>query len=335
MGCSVALFVPWVIWSYATQLSYGDRGAQINWISRVWEATPPLLAIPRSLEVLGLASQARLLPISLKQLSLIEFPGELRLLGLTVLGALGICAALPWGDKWLGGVRFRRLKTVIGIAVVGPLATLWLVSLIKPLYVVGRYDMISFPAYALMVGLALAKLQSFPRSGPYLAGVAFLLLVLPIGWKLHLYYGAESSVRAERIASALSSNVRTGDSVVFSDAGALVVLANMYDSGFVWNGLTCENEATAQRVECRIFSPVLPAWLVPGRVISGATAIRREYRDFLSQELRTQHDIWVVAGGRQAHMTMILTELERRGFRMRQLDRSLGIAHWEYAPSPE
>ena len=55
MIISALLFVPWLLWSfYLTSHSLGG----IDWIKETWASTHPLLAIPKSLEVFTLGSQA-------------------------------------------------------------------------------------------------------------------------------------------------------------------------------------------------------------------------------------------------------------------------------------
>jgi len=50
----VAVVVPWMAWTFALR---GHSVQGIAVVAQIWEHTPPALAIPKSLEVLGLGSQ--------------------------------------------------------------------------------------------------------------------------------------------------------------------------------------------------------------------------------------------------------------------------------------
>src|SRR5262249_44809835 len=151
----VLCVLPWILWRFVFQ-SYSFSGE--DFIRQVWLGIPPIMAIPKSLEVLTLGPDAAVASLP-KVYDVLRFPPPLRLAGLTLLGLLAVWVAIPWADgnmrvPWLG-----RRKVWLWSWLALPLAALWVISFYRPLYIVGRYDMIAFPAIALVVGLALTKLQ--------------------------------------------------------------------------------------------------------------------------------------------------------------------------------
>ncbi len=288
------LFLPWVLWSFF--LTPRSRPA-IAWIQRVWERTPPWLAIPRSLEVFALGSQADFRLIFLKQFTTLEFPAGLRLLGLTVLVLLGLWVASPWGDRNLGVPGLLRRKVALMTLLMFPLAVLWLVSFIRPVYAVGRYDIVAFPAFALLVGLALWKLQRVPRAGHLLAPLAALLLLIPIGTKLFLYYRAPSDGDAQATAQVLDAGVADGDVVVFTGLRGLPVLYYLSRLGFRWEAGQCRAEASVRRFSCRMYpreTERFPGVLNVSRVLASTDAVREDARDFLAGLRPLAGSLWMV-----------------------------------------
>ncbi len=287
------IFLPWVIWSFF--LTPRSRPA-IAWIRGVWERTPPWLAIPRSLEVFGLGSQGDLPLIYLKQFTTLAFPAGLRLLGLAVLLLLGLWVAGPWGDRSLGAPGLRSRKAALMILLGFPLAVLWLVSFVKPVYAVGRYDMVAFPAFSLLLGLALWKLQRIPRAGGLLACLAALLLLVPVGTKLFLYYRAPSQGDALATAQVLDAGVADGDVVVFTGLRGTPVLYYLSRLGYRWESRECRAEAPARRFSCRMYpreTERFPGVLNVSRVLASTEAVREDARDFLAGLRPREGSLWV------------------------------------------
>ncbi len=294
---SGVVFAPWAVWSF---LFTSRSQAPFAWIREIWEATPPPFAIPLSLEVFGLGSHFGLLPLRLKQFALVEYPVPLRLLGLAVLLLLGLWVAFPWGDARLGVPGILRRKVGLALLLCFPLAVLWLGSLIKPVYAVGRYDMVAFPAFSLLLGLAFWKLQRAQRVGPVLAAVAALLLLIPIGTKLFLYYQAPSGQSARRTAQALDSVVGNGDVVVFTSLRAFPVLYYLSLPGYRWEGGQCRNDLSLRRFSCRLYPRARERSLLsadPNRV-PGAESAQAAVQDFLGQASLQRGALWVVFGER-------------------------------------
>jgi 4-amino-4-deoxy-L-arabinose transferase-like glycosyltransferase len=290
--CAV-LFLPWVLGGRSL-----DSGAKAGsaWIREVWELTPPLLAIPLSLEVFGLGGQVDLVPIQMKQFTLLEFPSSLRVLGLGTLLLLGIWSAMPWGDRDFDVPELGKRKAWLMLCLFAPLGMLWLVSLRKPLYVVGRYDLMAFPAFALLVGLGLRKAQRVKTLGPVLAPFLAMMLLVPIGAKLFLYYQAPLLGDARTTAHVLNAGVREGDAVVFTGQRGLPVLYYLQRLGYRWSGGYCDNPSITRRFACRMFpreTERTPAVLDPSWIYKSADAVRENVQDLMKAVRPRTGELWV------------------------------------------
>jgi len=342
---SVALFVPWVVASFLMS-PHSLQGTE--WIRGMWEKIPPALAIPRSLEVFGLGSQAGLLPLDVKQFGM-EFPTPLRYAGLAVLLGLGVWVVLPWGEAALRIADIGARKRALGVLLFGPLLVLWCASFWHPVYIPGRYDLVAFPAFPLWLGLALYKLQCQPRGGRWAAALVALALAVPIGAKLMWYYHppvrSELHPTAVATAHALDARVADGDVVIFTDLRALPVLYQLNQVGVRWHDQYCES-SDGRRFGCRMFpreTEATPAVYDPQRVLRDPGAVREDVRDILWMR-RPGGSVHVVFGNYAvAHErlavapveSLLVTELQRLGFQPVATDLKLGTMQYRrVTPSP-
>ncbi len=305
---------------------------ELTWQQRAWEKTPPALAIPRTLEVFGVGSQAGLFTMLIKVYPYVTFPRSLRILSLALLISLGLWVAIPWKDDLLQIPLLQEWKRWLWAMLFFPLSALWLVSFYQPLYAVGRYDLVAFPAYTLLVGLALAKLQSEGKAGPYLALCTAVVLSCLIGTKLVQYYelpprpiGELPSARAT--AAALLSNTKNGDVVVFTGLRGLPVLYYLAREGYVWTEENCDNQQVRLRFGCRMFPQDIEK--SPGttkRRFVSLQAVQNDLRVILSQLSEPGGTIWMVFAsgtydGGQLLVpdpdSLLVDELHRVGFDFR------------------
>src|SRR5262249_54066040 len=134
MALCVLCVLPWVLWCFVLQ-PYSFSGG--DFIRQIWLGTPLALAVPKSLEGLTLGPDGAVSRLP-KVYDVLKFPPPLRLAGLTLLGLLAAWIVIPWEDgnirvPWLG-----RRKAWLWSWLALPLGALWIVSLYKPLYLVGR-----------------------------------------------------------------------------------------------------------------------------------------------------------------------------------------------------
>jgi hypothetical protein len=253
MGAALLLYAPWVIASFLLAPHPLDDPRN-PWMQATWEQIPPALAIPKSLEMLALGGQAGLVSPMLKQFRALEFPGWLRGLGLAAHLGLLLWVALPWGDQRLGISGLRRKKLWLWTWLFFPLAALWAVSAaVKPVYIVGRYDIVAFPAYALLVGLAFAKLRRVTGAGRRLAPAVATILCLSLGAKLFYYYRAPAPHMAQHTAKLLDAFVENGDVVVYTGARGHMLLYYLSLRGYRWDGVSCRNDERGRHFPCRLF----------------------------------------------------------------------------------
>ena len=287
------LFLPWIVWAFV--LTTYQSG--LEWMGEMWQRTPPLLAIPRSLEVLALGAQAGLLPIKLKQFTELVFPSTLRLLGLTLLLLLGLWVAVPWGDGRLGLAGLRQRKAWLALLLAFPLGVLWLVSFYRAAYVVGRHDLIAFPAYSLLLGLALCKLQRVHKAGPLMAAIVALLLAIPIGTKLSRYYGSPSKGEGRLTAEVLHAGVEDDDVVVFTGLRGFPILYYLGRLGYRWEDGYCQDPAVGRRLTCRMYPREWEQKLrgmALNRTVSLEERAREDVQEFLRALPPHRGTVWVV-----------------------------------------
>jgi len=340
MFASMFLFLPWLAGSF-WMAPHSLQGTE--WIRDAWQQTPPLLAIPRSLEVFGLGSQAHLLPITVKQFDQ-PFPASLRWLGIATLLVLALCAAILGDDRRTSSRRVPG-QSVLWSWLLLPLVALWLISLWKPVYLVGRYDLVALPAYPLIGGLALAKLQRTAHwwSAALIAGV----LMIPVAVKLVGYYQIppqpDLHPTAVATADAIAADANNGDVVVFTDLRALPVLYQLRQRGYAWEDGYCRNDALHRLFACRMFpldTEATPAAYDARRVLNDPDAGRAD-AEIIFAMLHAPADVvhvvfgnYAVTRGRLAVATvesLLVGELQRRGFRPIATDLRLGTIAYRRA----
>lgn len=251
----MSLLAPWLLltfFPYPHVITILTNG----WIAALWESTPAISVIPRTLEVFTLGPQQEMVVFPLKQFVALSLPDTLRWLGLGHLLGLVLWVAVPWQDGALNIPEVRRRKLWVTSLLITPLVILWLVSFYRPVYVIGRYDMVGFVAFALLIGLAFAKLQNVRRIGPILTVLAGLGLFVPICAKLLLYYQGPAPHYARETSQAIHRMVENGDVVMLNQIRGLPILAYYLPrEGYEWNNDTCHSTVHMRKFGCRLFLP--------------------------------------------------------------------------------
>ncbi len=251
-AAAAVLLVPWLVWWYRhTPFASSD----MRWLELLWAQLSGPGAIATSLELFLLGGQVERTPIVLKQFSSLPFPALLRIaavLATVVLVALGL-----W-RTWSGQAQRRALLQGAALCI-GPLLCLWLVSLVHPVYAPGRYDLIAYPGFLLLVGQAVAAATSAPeRIQRWLACVATGVLALAVTAKDWRYFTAPADADPGReVAQRLATAVPSGDTVILCGAVGLPVLVHLYDDGFVWSAGRCRSARLGVEFGCRLLPPTL------------------------------------------------------------------------------
>ena len=293
------LYLPWVWWAWVMT---PHSSAELNWIQPWWQTGPPALMIPKSLEILGLGGHSELPTGGLvKIFPYVSFPPWARTLGLVTFVVLGMWVAVPWMDDRLEVPCIRKLKVWLWAMLFVPLVVLWIVSLYRPVYVLGRYDLLAFPAFTLLVGLGMAKAQIAAKGRPVLFLCLLLAMALPIAAKLSQYY--EQSTKAGPISQSataqfLASRTKPGDVVVFTGLRGTTVLYYLKRLGFSWSAGECVNP-DGRHFGCRMFPLEIeraPGTYDTDRVSESPQAIRDDLQVFLSALSQPDGVMWLVFG---------------------------------------
>jgi 4-amino-4-deoxy-L-arabinose transferase-like glycosyltransferase len=110
--------------------------------------------------------------------------------------------------------EFDKLKFVL-IYLLVPFILALLVSLKRPIYVVGRYDMFIFPAFCLISGMGLAKIKQANLRVILLAGIVIASVL-----SLHDYYYVFRKSNDRKVANYLQSHINRDDILIFTDLSA-------------------------------------------------------------------------------------------------------------------
>jgi 4-amino-4-deoxy-L-arabinose transferase-like glycosyltransferase len=321
-GCVAALvagsvlFLPWLVWSFVL-VPHSPRG--LEWIADAWRLTPPLWAPAKAFAVLYVGPERHGLPIALKQFDLLAMPGWLSAIGI----ASAVCVAV---SAW----RTRRAGAVCALALT-PVLALWLVSFVKPIYLVGRYDQLALPAFVLLMGCGFARVR---RTAPRLAVALLLAYFVPIGVKLWLYYVVPSLdvAYSKPVAAAIERAVRDDDALILTDYRAYTVLYELHRLGYRVDDGVCAGRVT---FACRMFLPR------EARGGSDDIDVLVEGYTHDGDHVRTRA---LVAFGRFAiengsfqvpeDEALLVGKLAAKGYRLVGYDTQLGIAEYRLVGSP-
>lgn len=209
---AILLYSPWI-----PILMRQSRSGVDAWIPGIWKQTPPAMALLRSVEVMGVAGAY---PNYLRHLShahtQIRFPGlwaTLRIIGnsLAVLFlAIGLTSLVRRRAE-------REIGFRLGLFFVMPLVVPYLVSfVVKPIYLVGRYEMVAFTAFAVLVGAGFDA--AFRVNGRMKRIGAFASVILWVGAAAVILVAAlnvKPNEEDRSLALWLRENTRATDIVVF------------------------------------------------------------------------------------------------------------------------
>jgi 4-amino-4-deoxy-L-arabinose transferase-like glycosyltransferase len=289
------LYLPWLYLRFVVEGPGAGRTADIGWRSQMWDATHPLLAIPRTVEAFLLAGDSNVRMIFLKQFSRVTCPAGLRYLGMAALAAVAAVVISRHGDTLLGRADITRTKARLAALFLVPLLAMWGISFFVPIYLSGRYDLVAFPGFVLLVGIGLAKLHA--GGSVSRAGLALIVVALgtAIAVKLTLYYGAApsplQSVTAERLRDAVGQD----DTVVFTRVRGVTVLYYLNRLGFDWDRGICRDRSSGKSFTCRILPTSTENTLVFDED-SSRESMRSECRTLLAG-VTPGKSMWVVFGG--------------------------------------
>ena len=322
--CCAVFFLPFAAFKF---LGAGQLTG-LAWLEAMWRQTSPWLLILRSLEIFGVGPQPGVTFLDFKQWVSLDVPVWLHPIGVSLIGLLTVAALAPLGDRTLEVPQIGRRKIWLVALVCVPLLLLLSLSFVRPLYLVGRYDLVGFAAYPIVLGLGAAKLQRVDRFGSWIMlGVGMCLLGV-VGTKLFLYYGTSTPshrANARVTASYLEAKVKNGDVVVFTGLRGAPVIYYLGRLGYRWSAGRCVNGKNRRAFGCRMFPRETESHLgsfEPGRVWNSRDAVRSDLSEFV-QDLGSRNSVWVVVGSGKNIAGVIqvsrldsflLTELQNKGY---------------------
>jgi len=319
MGLGLTLFAPWALASYLLA-QHPLEDPATPWLELTWEALPPSLAIFKSLEMLGLGGHHDISLSVFRQFHQLEFPNWLRFLGLGVLLALAIWGMGPWEDRKVLPSGLGKRKLWLATTLLFPLVAMWIYSFLRqPIYVVGRYDVIAFPAYALLVGLAFAKLKAGCRHGIASVTMAAILLAIPVSAKLILYYANPAPAQFKQRADLVVALAGNDDVVIFNDPTSHAVLYYLNRDGYVWESGVCRHRTLTKREFFCHFFPTEAEVTLRGyaSVHLSFEDIRRDAIMFASHLQSDRQTLWLVSqlNGLREIDTVLFAQLEQLGLK--------------------
>ncbi len=217
LAVAIVLWLPWlpVILEQTTGV-----GAGIEWIARFWEATPPALAIPKSL--------VAFMPGGFYPTIMRPMPHESTFFLLIAVGVYGgafYCALRPRSADTQGSsgntMSVPCLRLLVAAFLLCPLLMAWGYSLIvRPIYLVGRYDIIALPAFCMIAGWGIERCTMMGNGKWYhlrCGLVSVLLVVLWFSTLVPYYLGLEGPLfsYSNRSAQFLAGRLNPGDALVY------------------------------------------------------------------------------------------------------------------------
>ena len=204
---ALAAYLPWapVLW--------GQMGSGVSaWIEPLWSSTPAWSVIPHSIEVMGVGA---FYPDHLGPLAKLRQGSSVPLLWSFARGFSGVLVVTLLALGVRAAARGRRPQSANALVVflLLPLVLPWLVSVAwRPIFLVGRYETLVFPAFALLLACGMEKLVAArPSLGTVAIGSWCALAVLSL-----VAYHRVPIIEDERQSAAwILANARPHDTFVF------------------------------------------------------------------------------------------------------------------------
>lgn len=210
VGVAVLVWSPWI------PVLRGQMASGVGaWIPGIWRGTPPEWALVHSFEAMG---PGGVFPGYLRELG--RLTGELlpeggwamvRRVGLVLslgLVAGGAVRAAQGGDR----AAARRTVLLLTVPLALPFAASYVLT---PVYLVGRYEMVAFTAFALLAGYGFDELRRVQGFGRGVAVAVAVAWVVSSALGLTAYFGVQGFPHELRVAQWLRGVTGPADVTVF------------------------------------------------------------------------------------------------------------------------
>ncbi|NNE10212.1 MAG: hypothetical protein HKN20_16755, partial [Gemmatimonadetes bacterium] len=210
LAAQIAAAIPYLLW--LPVILKQAEFARTNWIARVMVDVPPILKVPMSIDSFALGGG---IPAYFSYFGIGVNPAQVWIAralfaGLLILALRPLLGALS-GKHDPNETEAEPRDWILLSYLMVPLLTAWVASLFLPIYIAGRYDVIAFPAFALLAGSGFALLRS-----RVLQSVAVAMLVGLAISAAPPYYEAEPRRDDLDTARYLAENAGPRDLIVFA-----------------------------------------------------------------------------------------------------------------------
>jgi 4-amino-4-deoxy-L-arabinose transferase-like glycosyltransferase len=253
---ATVIFIPWL---YFSIFSSHSTSTELGWIAQyldgksAWQL--PLRSVTTYL--VGPQYYNNEINLFLKRYSYVSIPAALHLFNIFFTYLFLCLYALIL-------VRYKRLPRESRLLfletsafVILPLLGLLTASLLlTPMYVVGRYDMIAYPAFLVLVGCMMHILLHWQRPSsavPYRVAMAglFSLFIAAQAYKVMAYKFTAPYGSMKPHVDAMLERIHDGDGLLIADPDATLIWYYMHAAGYNRHGDQCMGHG--KRFTCRLF----------------------------------------------------------------------------------
>jgi hypothetical protein len=279
--------LPWVL----AQVQLPATG----WIGHAYRAIPPSLAVPRTLEIF---TPGALYPdyYQFRFGAPLWRPAAFALLLAALLPGLFVAVR----SRQAGAPRLARAGAIF---TAGPLVLLALASLVRPVYLLARYDLIALPGFALLAGVGIAALPRPARL--VIAGAALILGLTSLA--PHYERAGDYTSLSRAVAAELAPALRKNDVIVYTGFTLPVVRYPLLRRG-ADNRYRTLPESTARH----------PGWVDTRAMASREThraEARRVVREEAERAKETGGRVWLIADPRVPRVQQTVDAFGAEGLR--------------------
>jgi len=264
----------------------------VSWLEALYRAIPPALAIPRTLELF--APGALYPPYAQFQFGdPLWRPATYLLLG-AVLSAGALSA--------IRGSPAERMLARTGLAyLLVPLGLMALLSAARPIYLLGRYDLVAFPGFILVAGVGIARMPPLGRAAVGIVGIALALHSL---WPIYAK-GEERACLVRAVARRVVPALEGGDVVIYTG----------YSVPEVGYALRLAGRAPAEMTLPRS-SLQHPGW-IEEKILADPPQLRREAALVATEAANKAgaHRVWLILDDRVPGPQEAVDALQALGYR--------------------
>lgn len=326
VALAIALWLPWlpVIRQQADTVA-------LQWLAPFWDALPPALALPKSLLVFVPGTAY---PIVMRPMP--DQAGLMILIPILIVGG-----ALFYVIRSLTDIRQpmttnlspAEIRWLMIAFLLGPLFLMWGYSIsVRPIYLVGRYDIVALPAFCMLAGWGLSRWVKSESSTWLRLRSIVVIVLLGVAWIATLvpyYQGLNSPrfIRSSLSAAFLADKMQSGDALVY-----LGLRRSRLEYALRRRGFTPSRQASFPAELDRH-----PAWISPEDMMSRVEDLRQEGLNFskaLHQYAGAERRVWIATAGDKTINRLLMEPLSQR-FKIDGAMSSFELGIYGLKPNPD